>query len=168
MNIRLITPRDAENYRNLRLEALKNNPEAFSSSYEEENEHAVEFFRARLESDEAFTLGAFEEEKLIGVVTLVKETKLKLKHRANIFAMYVSPANRGIGAGKRLMIEAIKKAQELEGIEQIYLTVMATNESAKKLYSCLGFETFGTDKRAMKVDHTYFDEQHMVLYLIDY
>ncbi|WP_425415445.1 N-acetyltransferase family protein [Peribacillus loiseleuriae] len=158
-------PLDAENYRNFRLEGLQNKPESFGSSYEEEKENLIETYKSRFQSDESFTFVAFENEKLIGVVTLVKENKLKLKHKANIFAMYVSPETQGIGIGKSLMVKAIKKAKGLKGIEQIYLTVVTTNESAKKLYSFLGFEVFGREKRALKLNNTYFDEEHMVLFL---
>ncbi|MGM7722920.1 GNAT family N-acetyltransferase [Metabacillus sp. Hm71] len=70
-----------------------------------------------------------------------------------------------MGAGKCLMQEAIKKAKEMVEIEQIYLTVMSTNHSAKRLYSSLGFEIFGTDKRAIKLNDTYFNEDLMVLFL---
>ncbi|QNF29937.1 GNAT family N-acetyltransferase [Metabacillus elymi] len=165
MDIRLLKPLDAENYRNIRLEALQNNPESFGSSYEEEKEIPLETYKSRFQSDESFTFGAFENEKLVGVVTLVKENKLKLKHKANIFAMYVSPKKRGIGIGKCLMVEVINKAKDLKGIEQIYLSVVTTNESAKKLYSFLGFEVFGSEKRALKFENTYLDEEHMVLFL---
>ncbi|VEF47581.1 acetyltransferase [Bacillus freudenreichii] len=165
MGIRLLKPLDAEEYRNFRLEALKNSPESFGSTYEEEKENPLETYKDRFQSAKSFTFGAFENKKLIGVVTLVKESKLKLKHKANIFAMYVCPKNRGIGIGKCLMVEAIKKAKELGGIEQIHLTVVSTNEPAKKLYSSLGFKVFGKEKRAMKLDKKYFDEDHMVLFL---
>lgn len=165
MDIRLLGPLDVKIYRDIRLEALLNHPEAFSSSYDEEKENALDIYASRLQSDESFTFGAFENDKLIGVVTLVKEKKLKLKHRANIVAMYVSPEKRGIGIGNCLMVEAIKKAKSLSGIEQIYLTVVTTNESAKKLYTSLGFDCFGRDKRALKFGHTYYDEDHMVLFL---
>ncbi|KMY50078.1 acetyltransferase [Peribacillus loiseleuriae] len=165
MDIKLLKPLDAENYRNFRLEGLQNKPESFGSSYEEEKENLIETYKSRFQSDESFTFVAFENEKLIGVVTLVKENKLKLKHKANIFAMYVSPETQGIGIGKSLMVKAIKKAKGLKGIEQIYLTVVTTNESAKKLYSFLGFEVFGREKRALKLNNTYFDEEHMVLFL---
>jgi ribosomal protein S18 acetylase RimI-like enzyme len=79
--------------------------------------------------------------------------------------MYVSPKKRGIGIANNLMIEAIKKAKEIKGIEQIYLTVVSINEPAKKLYNSLGFETYGIDKKALKIDNTYFDEELMVLYV---
>lgn len=77
--------------------------------------------------------------------------------------MYVSPENRGLGIGKSLMLRAIKKANDLEGIEQINLTVVSINKSARSLYSSLGFEVFGIEKSALKFRNTYFDEAHMVL-----
>ncbi|MFB5660986.1 GNAT family N-acetyltransferase [Alteribacillus sp. HJP-4] len=165
MEIRLLNPVDAGNALQLRFEALQNSPEAFSSSYEEEKDHSVEKYEERFQSQDLFTFGAFENKELIGTVTLVKEKKLKLKHRTNIFAMYVSPDKRGNGAGKSLLLEAIKKAEELEEIEQIYLTVVSTNDPAKRLYSSLGFKIYGKDKRSIKLDDTYFDEDLMVLIL---
>ena len=51
--------------------------------------------------------------------------------------MYVSPEKRGSGIGKALVREAIKKAKELKDVEQVYLTVITTNEPAKKLYSLI-------------------------------
>ena len=127
MEIRILEPKDAGQYRRIRLAALKNNPGAFSSSYEEENELPLERFEQRLGSSNSITFGAFEENELIGVVTLIFETKAKTNHRANIAAMYVTPGKRHSGIGKRLMQEAIKKAKETEGIEQIHLTVAASN-----------------------------------------
>lgn len=165
MDIRLLQPKDAVNYRNIRLEALQHNPESFGSSYEEEKDNPLEIYKSRFQSLETYTFGAFENEKLIGVVTLVKENKLKLKHKANIFALYVSPEKRGKGIAKCLMIEAIKKAKDLEGIEQINLTVVTSNNSAMKLYISLGFEVFGKEKRALRIEHKYFDEEYMVLFL---
>ncbi|WP_410429700.1 hypothetical protein [Metabacillus litoralis] len=45
MDIRLLKPLDAENYRNFRLEALQNNPESFGSSYEEEKDKTLPILR---------------------------------------------------------------------------------------------------------------------------
>lgn len=165
MNSRFLTAIDAVAYRNLRLEGLQNNPEAFGSSYEEVKDYPIELFASRFVSQGSYTIGVFDDEKLVGVATLVQESKLKLKHKANILGVYVSPGKRGLGIGKRLMVEAINKAKELEGVEQLNLTVVSTNASAKRLYSSLGFEVFGTEKRAMKIDQQYFDEDYMVLFL---
>lgn len=163
--IRRLVATDAENYHVLRLEALQNSPESFGSTYEEEKDQPVDKYRKRFESQESFTFGAFENRKLIGIITLVKEQRVKLRHRTTIVAMYVSPRRRGLGVGMALMKEAIMRAKELEGVEQVYLTVVTTNKSAKKLYNSLGFEIFGTEKRALKLNDSYFDEDLMVLFL---
>ncbi|WML44160.1 GNAT family N-acetyltransferase [Neobacillus sp. PS3-40] len=165
MEIKILKPNSAEMYRRIRLKALQSNPEVFSSSYDEEKEYPLEKFESRLKGDESFTFGAFDNEQLVGVVTLVIEKKNKLKHRATIFAMYVYPEKRRAGYGKNLMIEAIKKAKKIERIEQIYLAVVSNNEPAKNLYKSLGFETYGIDKNALKVDNTYFDDELMVLFV---
>lgn len=165
MEIRQLNSMDARQYQNLRLEALQKDPEAFASSYEEEKEYSLETYANRLNSENVFTYGAFENDKLCGVVTLVRESKRKTKHKASIFAMYVSPETRGRGVGKRLMGAAIEKAKQMDGVEKINLTVVSSNESAKKLYHLCGFETFGLEKRSEKVDQTYYDEEYMVLFL---
>ncbi|KOP78118.1 acetyltransferase [Lysinibacillus sp. FJAT-14745] len=165
MNSRFLTAADAEAYRNLRLEGLQNNPEAFGSSFEEEKDYPIKQFASRFESQGSYTLGVFDHEELVGVATLVQESKLKLKHKASIFAVYVSSKKRGLGIGKRLMVDAINKAKELKEVEQLTLTVVSTNAAAKRLYSSLGFELFGTEKRALKIGQEYFDEDYMALFL---
>ncbi|MGM0834747.1 MAG: N-acetyltransferase family protein [Bacillota bacterium] len=165
MEIRKLVRSDAESYFALRLEALQQNPEAFSSSYEEESIRSPEVYGNRLEGKFSFTYGAFDEENLIGVASLVLEEKLKMKHRANIYAVYVTVEKRGAGVARKLMKEALEQAKSLEEIQQVYLTVSSGNEPAKKLYQSLGFETYGKDKRAMVVNGSYLDEDLMVLYI---
>ena len=150
MEIRMLNSlEDAEKYRSIRLESLKNTPEAFASSYEEEKDFSIEKFINQVQSNDSFTYGAFEKGELVGIITLYEEKLNKLRHRAHIGAMYVSDSIRGLGIGKALMEEAIEKAKSIEGLEQVYLAVVSTNESAKKLYSSLGFEVFGTEKKGL-------------------
>ncbi|MEM5018438.1 GNAT family N-acetyltransferase [Metabacillus indicus] len=164
MNIRILNGHDAAAYRGIRLEGLKSSPEAFGSSYEEELLYTIDFFKARLDAEHTFTFGAFDGDALAGVVTLVPETKAKLKHKASIFAMFVSPAYRGKGIGRKLMKSAIKHAGQLEDTEQLQLSVVSSNQSARHLYSSLGFSVYGYEKRALKANGIYFDEEHMVLF----
>jgi ribosomal protein S18 acetylase RimI-like enzyme len=165
MIIRRLTGEDASQYKEIRLQGLKNHPEAFSSSYEEESTYSLEVYSNRLSGTQAVALGAFVEQKLVGVVTLFYEQKKKLIHRASIVAMYVDQDYRNVGIGKALMVQAIKQARESESIKQLYLSVTSSNLPAKGLYQSLGFKTYGVDEQAMKVDDTYYDEDLMVLKL---
>lgn len=167
MEIRILSSwEDAEKYRGIRLESLKNSPESFASSYEEERDFSVEELLTQMQLNDSFTYGAFEKSELVGIITLYKDELNKLSHRAHIGSMYVSPSKRSSGIGKVLMEEAINKAKEIEGVEQVYLAVVSTNKPAKKLYSSLGFEVFGSEKKGLKLDNNlYFDVDFMILYL---
>lgn len=165
-NIRPLTEQDAYEYRNIRLEALKNAPEAFATSYEEEEHVPVEMVELRLKAEGAITFGLFHFEELVAVGTLLFEQKQKLSHRATFVAMYVNPEHQGKGMGRELLTYAIKHARSKEEIDQIYLTVVSTNNRAKELYESLGFKCYGVDKRALKLANgMYFDEALMVLEL---
>jgi ribosomal protein S18 acetylase RimI-like enzyme len=157
----------AVTYLQLRLEALQTNPEAFGASYEETiaRKNPVEHTAARLDQRENYTYGAFVEGKLVGMLILVPEAAEKMKHKASIFGMYVTPEFRSIGVARALMEKAILKARELKELEQINLTVVTTNLSAKGLYTSMGFISFGVEKRALKYREEYFDEEYMVLFL---
>ncbi|CEG27048.1 GNAT family N-acetyltransferase [Bacillus sp. B-jedd] len=163
MEIRKLLPEDAEEYRVLRLKALKDHPEAFAASYEETLNHPLELFKQRFSDENAQTYGAFIGGKLAGTVTLVREGKPKLRHRANIFAMYVLPEYRQAGTGKQLVSEAIKKAKKLGNITHLYLSVTSSNLPAKKLYESLGFKTYGIDSHALQVDGVMYSEDLMSL-----
>ncbi|KRD87925.1 acetyltransferase [Bacillus sp. Root147] len=166
MEIRILNSLYAQEYRNIRLESLKKHPESFGSSYEEEKDLSIDTFKDKLSSPNSFIFGAFHDNnELIGIVTLKKEGLIKLRHRANIVAMYVSPVSRNLGIGKKLILACIEKAKALENIEQIYLTVVTTNVAAKNLYLSLGFKSFSEEKRALKLNNTYVDEEHMVLFI---
>ncbi|RSK26580.1 GNAT family N-acetyltransferase [Bacillus sp. HMF5848] len=162
-----LEPLDAKQYWDLRLEALDQNPEAFATSYEEaiQRENPIDGVAKNLTNEGNFTFGSFKNEELVGVVTLLQETPIKLSHRANILAMYVSPKMRGEGIGEKLLLEAIEQAKSINSIEKINLTVVTTNERAKKLYEKLGFKVFGTEIKALKINENYYDEDYMVLFL---
>lgn len=168
MVIRLLTGDDAQAYWDLRLEALKGNPEAFGSSYEEaiEKIEPVKQIAKNLENANNSTYGAFIDNKLIGMITLLQESAFKMKHKANIFAFYVTPSKRGLKVGKSLLVIAIEKAREIDVIEQIQLTVVTENISAIELYRTLGFITFGTEEHALKYKGVYYDEHFMILKLM--
>lgn len=157
---------DAEKYRSIRLESLHKSPESFASSYEEERDFSIEKFTSQFQSKDSFTYGAFDKEELVGILTFHQEELSKLKHRAHFGGMYVSTSKRGLGIGRTLMEKSIEKAKSIEGLEQIYLAVVSTNESAKKVYASMGFEVFGREKNGLRLENSiYYDVDYMILYL---
>ncbi|TMU88377.1 GNAT family N-acetyltransferase [Bacillus sp. BHET2] len=167
MEIRLLDERHAEDYWHLRLEMLQQSPSSFGSSYEEAiaRPDPIQTIAGRIISEGSFTFGCFEDNQLVGAVTLVREASLKMRHKASIYAVYVQPSYRGKGFARELIEAAITLSKETEGIEQLMITVVTSNETARGLYHSCGFIPFGTEKRALKYNHEYFDEELMVLFL---
>jgi len=165
MNIRVLHESDAQVYQELRLNSLKNNPEAFGSTYEREVKFSLETVGERLKpTQDKFVLGAFDVSgSLFGKVTFVRENSLKTAHKGNVYGMYVAPKMRGKGLGKSLLLELIRKARDCDSLERINLTVVSTNDSAKKLYMSVGFEVYGVERNALKFNGQYFDEDLMAL-----
>lgn len=169
MQIRFIGPPDVVTYRNLRLQALRESPTAFGSSYEREARFSLADFAARAHShaDASGIFGAFwgNPEKLVGMLGFLRESRPKRAHIGSLRSMYVLPEFRGRGIGGALVDEAISHARRLQVIRQIVLTVTANNLIACSLYRSRGFERFGFEREALFVDGVYFDEEHLVLYL---
>lgn len=169
MITRILKESDAQMYQELRLMALKTNPEAFGSTYDRESNFSLETVIERISPNEnKFVLGAFKEDGILtGIVSFVRETGIKTLHKANVYGMYVTEENRGKGIGQLLLLDLIRLARNCEGLEQLNLTVVSNNESAKKLYKSVGFEIYGVERRALKYNGQYYDEDLMVLRLFE-
>jgi len=167
MNIRVLQESDAQAYQELRLTGLQTNPEAFGSTYERESNFTLETIIDRVKpSKDKFVMGAFDDEgTLIGMAAFVRENGMKTTHKGNLFGMYVREEMRGKGVSKNLLLALIARASEIDGVEQINLTVVSSNEPAKRLYYSVGFQTYGIERRALKYNGQYFDEDWMVLHL---
>lgn len=153
---------EARNYRNLVLSALECDHECFRISPNDDLD--LPFVQSN--TPDNFTLGAFDDAKLIGVVTFKRlgENREKLRHKGLLSRLIVSQEYRKKGVGKQLVAEVILRARKIEGIEQINLTVIPTNEQAKKLYEQFGFKTYASEVNAIKWKGQYFREDQMVLH----
>lgn len=116
---------------------------------------------------DSFTLGAFIDNELAGVVSFERDgaNREKLRHKGILFRMFVSKDFRGHGIAKKLINQVIEQVKAITDIEQINLTVISDNENAKKLYEKIGFTTFASERNAIKWKNKYFTEDQMVLIL---
>jgi ribosomal protein S18 acetylase RimI-like enzyme len=165
MHIRQLNGTDVEIYRVLRLTCLRESPHAFTTSAEEFSQRTLDSIAQQLRGHENFTLGAFEEDRLVGMVGFYRENALKLRHKGYIVSMYVLSEYRSRGFARALLIEAIARAKRLPDLKQLLLGVVVTQTAAKRLYESLGFEVYGRESDAVKIGGEYFDEEFMLLKL---
>ena len=157
--IRQLTPSDAESFRELRLEGLRLNPEAFGSTYDFEKDQPLERYTAWLTNSAVFA--AYQNSELIGTASFTQLSGQKDSHKGWLRAMYVRPAARRSGAGRQLVQAIIDHARQK--IEQLQLTVVSTNQPALRLYQSFGFQQYGLEKNALKHNNQYSDEILMSL-----
>ena len=163
MKLRLLGPADAQAFQQIRLDALRDTPSAFSSSYEEERDTPLAAVAEQLTAQpERFVIGAFENGQLIGIAGLHREEQAKLSHKAVLWGVYVVPEARKRGAGRKLLARAIEEAASMPGLTQINLSVNCANAAALALYERLGFSSFGLERGYLRVDGILHDEIHMV------
>ncbi|QVQ26212.1 GNAT family N-acetyltransferase [Achromobacter deleyi] len=162
--VRRLTVSDAASLRQLRLDALVETPESFGSSYEEEHTLTLEDIREWIApANDGAMFGVFADEALAGMVGVGRQRMLKMRHKAHIWSMYVTPAQRGRGLGRLLMQAAIAHAQTMRGIRQVQLSVTANNAAAAALYASLGFAVYGHEPEALCVNGKLYDEALMAL-----
>lgn len=162
--VRRLAAADAASLRQLRLDALIETPESFGSSYEEEHTLTLEDIREWIApANDGAMFGVFVDDALAGMVGVGRQRKLKMRHKAHIWSVYVTPAQRGRGLGRMLMHAAIAHARTMRGIRQVQLSVTANNAAAAALYASLGFAVYGHEREALCVSDKLYDETLMAL-----
>ena len=152
--IRQLTPEDAALYRSIRLEGLKESPEAFGSTFEAEFTKPLAWFFDRLSSSVVF--GAIRDAKILGVTAFAVRQEEKEAHKGLLWGMYVRPDARGAGVARRLVEAVIARATGR--VELVQLSVVVDNEPARRLYARLGFVEYGIEKKSLKYHGRYYDE----------
>lgn len=160
MDIRQLTDNDWEIWKAFRLIALKNAPEAFGSSLEEEQALPDRQFQDWLKRN--VVLGAFIDEQLIGSAGYFMLEFSKEQHRGILFGVNVMPEHRNKGIAQQLVQQVIDLAKKV--VIQLHLKVVSTNPSAIHAYEKCGFKYYGTEPRSLKIGERFYDENMMVLF----
>jgi ribosomal protein S18 acetylase RimI-like enzyme len=145
---------------------LREHPDAFTSSYEEDRDKPIATTVKRLAPDSGdIVFGAFVDGQLVGIAGIGRETRRKNAHKATVFGMFVAPEHAGRGIGDALLAHLIAAAKRDSTLTQLVLTVTDTNTRAIALYERAGFASFGVEPRAIRVGDSYFGKNHMYLSL---
>ena len=131
-------------YRDVRLRALRDAPDAFGSTYAAEAQRTDAMWADRIaaatSSGKDRVLLAFDRQDACGLVWC----KLSPDEPAvvDLFQMWVDPASRGAGVGRALLEEAIAWAERV-GANRVRLGVTAAETPAMRLYLACGFRPVG-------------------------
>ena len=163
--IRRLEVADAPFYRALRLRALREHADAFTSSFEEEDVRPLADTEKRLHAvGDGKLWGAYAAGQMAGMVGLSFEARIKSRHKGLLVSMYVAPEYSGQGLGLSLVDTVVQDAQAA-GLELVTLTVTDSNHAAVALYQKYGFTAFGTEPDAIRVNGASFGKTHMYLSL---
>lgn len=157
-SVRRLNGEDFDALREIRLEALRLHPEAFSAELETEEAMSREQWLSRMKT--AVLFGGFIGDGLAGTVVFGKPGSNKTRHTGELGAMYVRAAARGKGLSDALIGAVIDRA--LNEVEQIKLTVNAENSHAIKLYERHGFRIIGKYPNSLRVGGRSYDELIML------
>ena len=163
--IEILTSGKWQVLKDLWLEALQQNPEAYGSSYEEESIRSDEEWRQKFDAGPKYV--ARVGEMYVGLMGVQFEKKIKMAHSAQIVGVYVSPEYRGKGIGRTMMERALADLHANPKIVRVGIGVNTLQEYAVKLYHDLGFKDYGPAEKVTKVGGVYYDHMQMQLLFED-
>lgn len=138
-----IGPEYWSTWRSVRLRALGDSPEAFSSSYAEASgpkDHEAHWRGYFTPSGQNFL--AIVEQQTVGQVRVVSPEQ---EAEAELMSLWVAPEARGSGLGSELVKTCWDWVQRTQPGRPLRLSVRRCNRVARCLYEGLGFIVVGPD-----------------------
>ncbi len=146
------------------LGALETDPDAFTATLTEHSAMPLTWWEGRVSDAPGAAervFGAFSGERIAGIAGLRFQQRTRTRHKATLFGMYVLPLHRGHGIGSALVETVLTQACAHPGTQLVQLTVVATNNAARRLYETHGFRLFGVEPFANKSDGRFTSLAHM-------
>jgi ribosomal protein S18 acetylase RimI-like enzyme len=143
VTIRAVCVEDVACLKAVRLEALRESPSAFGSTYAAESQLAESEWVKRATPDaggRSITFLAYDGESPCGIVRGWLDDRVEAT--AWVQSMWVAPGWRRLGVGQRL-IDAVADWARGRGVRTLKLMVTSSNESAIRFYQRLGFAMTG-------------------------
>ncbi|HEX6289839.1 MAG TPA: GNAT family N-acetyltransferase [Herpetosiphonaceae bacterium] len=161
IRIRSCVADDAAAFRDLRLEALRSQPEAFSADYATDEQEPLSFWAERAshtaDDPEQTIYFAAADETLVGMCGIRLGFSPKTRHSAIIWGVYVRPPWRGQRLADRLIAASLAWAEQRQ-VQVVKLAVVTTNIAAIRCYARCGFTTYGVEPQAICYDGQCYDE----------
>lgn len=162
---RPLTHDDAEAYVVLRREMLLDSPWAFLASAGDDANGTVEGVGVTIGAAGSVIFGVEDGGKLAAVAGLRRVERVKRRHIALIWGVYVTPSARGRGLARALLEAAIATARTWEGVTHLQLSASEKSTAARRLYESLGFVAWGVEPGAMRIGGELLKEIHFAMAL---
>ncbi len=157
-----LAPESWEQYKNLRLEAVQEDPLAFGLTYEEYSDYPDEFWKNHLEKSvkgqDSWIFFAQVKDELIGMLAADRVNKKRMSHLSHIHSMSVKQGYRGKGVASMLMEALLNKLTQQEDLLIAQMGVASSQNAAVQLYKKFGFEIVGTRKKVFRYGNDFYDE----------
>lgn len=147
IHVRVLDQDEWETYRAVRLRALRESPEAFVASAEEEEAFEQAVWEARMERSRR--LLAEEDGDVIGVASVGSGERTKVEGAGELFGLWVQADRRGAGVARRLLEQAATVSRDT-GLRQLVYWVGTDNGRAVAFASSFGFRPTD-DRRPMRI-----------------
>ena len=161
ITIRCAVPEDAASVRELRLEALANNPTAFGADHAASAADSADVWAKRIagyaEDNSAVISVAEVDGQLVGMVGFGRGHWPKTRHGGMVWGVYVRPDWRALGVAGALL-EACAEWARANGVVVMRLGVATINTPAIRCYERCGFSIYATEAKAICHDGVYYDE----------
>lgn len=137
VEVRTITPDDWQAWRELRLAALQQSPEAFGSRYDDWVNASEVAWRRRLSDGPMFVIASVAGEPCGLAAGHIDDAS----GQRFLISLWVRPSCRRKGVAEAL-IGAVAQWAKVES-DHLYLNVRVDNDAARSLYEKLGFLVVG-------------------------
>jgi RimJ/RimL family protein N-acetyltransferase len=164
--VRPITPEELDAWWKLRLNGLRDHPDAFGGDYEASLKRGPGNYASfTTEGNVDRLFGAFTPAGELVSQAAVYGNDGKRRHVATIIAVHTDARWRGRGLSQALIRLAIDHCRSFPEIRQVTISANARNAAAIAVYAGTGFIPWGTEPRAIATTDGFHDEMHMVLML---
>lgn len=138
---------DWQKYRDIRLDSLRNVPQAYAHTLKEELEYSEEKWRSRLKpySSEFKQWNVFLLDKKSNRIIGIMGGFSKEEGVARIVAVYLKSEYRGMGLSKLMLNKLVDLIKATKSYEKLSLGVNKELKPAVNLYKSFGFKVVGKD-----------------------
>jgi RimJ/RimL family protein N-acetyltransferase len=148
----------------LRLEALREHPEAFGTDYAEELRQPesvwIDRIKNAIDKPQGCTVVAESDGELAGMAGTHRDNRAKVHHSADIWGVYVRPKYRGKKVSERMIAELLNWCRSKD-VRIVRLTVVTSNGPAIRCYLRCGFSVYGISPEEIRIGDKFYDEMLM-------